>query len=370
MVGAVREAEARAKMRRALAVVLILLALLLHGYSSALANLLAFSAVTLLSREAYKVLLQALYGGCPLPRLRCLRNVCYSESEETCVYLGFRVTDCKHGCYDLDAKEYWGRSLVFFSTALTTESEYILIVTEGSLFLVSKSCDRDANALLERAARAREALLRGFGLIGCEARQLNSDELQRLLRPGFLEVVLPNRVRMALAILAVITMVILYVPLLPILLLLMLALTRNALGKKSEIHRVKLEGYTVYALRNSTVTFTYPSIREVYARGRVFYTLVPAIKLLALRLRPAPWDIAATLDSNAYRIYEFGTALDKLSLLHKSQKYFFASRRRWERREPVFLASGLLVAREDVRETLEKLGLHFTRDLLALKALE
>jgi hypothetical protein len=44
-------------------------------------------------------------------------------------------------------------------------------------------------------------------------------------------------------------------------------------------------------------------------------------------------EIEQEIDSKAYRSYEVGTALDKLSIIHASAKFFAASRRRWERRE-------------------------------------
>ncbi|AKG38912.1 hypothetical protein MA03_06150 [Infirmifilum uzonense] len=340
-----------------------------RAYSIELSLILLGLSIVVISREIYPYIVHMMHGGLPLNHLECLRKICFSYSgNKPCVYLGFQVLDCRHGCYDLNEKDFWLSSLSFFSTAFTAGGEYIFITVKGEMFIVLKVCEYEGKRIKDELKSMREAFLRGFELLGCSYRVLAGSELKGLLRPPELIEVKTNPVRQLLTLISTILVSGLFPPLVVILALEILALSSG----KGIVYKVSIQngGLKVWGLKKATVTYTYPSLREIYTRARVVYSIVSTIPFMAMRLKPAPWEIAASLDSHAYRVYEMGTALDKLSMLHESQKYFFASRRRWERREPVFLVNGLLIAPKEIRDTMERMGLHFEPDMLALKTLE
>ncbi len=354
--------------RQTLSVLLFLAGLLLTGYSTLLSHILLTASLIVSARDLYKWVVYSLYGGCPLSHLKCLENACYSDERvRRCGYLGFEVLDCRHGCYDLDEREYWARSLTLMSVAFASGGEYIFVVRQGKMFIIAKRCASSYSNVADELRRTREALERGLELAGCSVKRLKAIEIKNILRPDFLKAVKVNMLRVLGAIALTAALATRFPPLYVLLGLELIALS----DLRKEIYTVsRKERERIYGLNESTVTFTYPSLRDVFTRARINYTLVQSLKYLALKLEPAPWYMASGLDAQAYRSYEFGTALDKLSIIHRSQKYFFASRRRWERREPVFLAAGFLLATPEIAHIYERMGLRFEPDFFALKALE
>lgn len=355
--------------RNIFSILLIVVSLIVQSYSTLLSYFLYVLAIILLSRDIYPFLVFLMFSGCPLRRIRCLAKICYwGSSKEKCVYFGYRIVDCKHGCYDLSEKEFWLRSLSFFNTAFLMGGEYIIFITKGDFYIILKKCDKSKVKIEEELLSLREAFLRGVELAGCKVQALDGISLESLLRPKWLVEVKVSNTRYVAVILLTLVGIWFFPPLLVFLPieLWILSLRKEPVYKLN----IKEKGIKIYGLNKSTVTYTYPTLREVFTRARVIYSIVSTVEMLAIRLRPAPWEIASSIDFQAYRVYEIGTALDKLSMLHESQKYFFAARRRWERGEPVFLASGLLLASNETRELLERMGLHFGPDLLALKTLE
>ncbi|QOJ79652.1 hypothetical protein IG193_04140 [Infirmifilum lucidum] len=354
--------------RQTLSILLFLAGLLLNGYSTLLTHALFTASLIVSAQDLYKWVVYLFYGGCPLSPLKCLENACYSDEQaRRCGYLGFEVLDCRHGCYDLDEREYWARSLTLMSVAFTSGGEYIFVVKQGKMFIIAKRCASSHGDVVSELLRAREVLERGLELAGCSARRLKAVEVKNILRPDFLKTAKVNMLRVFGTVALTAALATRFPPLYVLLGLELVALS----DLRSEIYTVSQEGRErVYGLNESTVTFTYPSLRDVFTRARTNYLIAQSLSYLAVKLEPAPWDVASGLDAQAYRSYEFGTALDKLSIIHKSQKYFLASRRKWERREPVFLATGLLMATPETAHVYERMGLRFKPDIFALKTLE
>ncbi|MEZ0345487.1 MAG: hypothetical protein ABWK01_02965 [Infirmifilum sp.] len=347
---------------------MLILGIVIQTHSTILAYLLYSFALLLIAHDLYTLVLFTMYSGCPLEEIKCLKRLCYNASKRhSCAYLGLRVIDCKHGCYDLDEKEFWLRSLSFFTTAFTSGGEFLIFIKGGEMYIVTKVCIEFAEKTHQALLSLHESLLRGLELLGCKAELLEGLEVKSLLRPDMLIERKADARRYLPVLVFTFIATRIFPPLIVVLLLELVALT----ARRQPIYHAKLEkGAKIYGLKNTTVTFAYPTLSEIFTRARVFYATARSIDLLAFKIKPATWEASLRLDSHAYKVYELGTALDKLSMLHESQKYFFASRRRWERREPVFLASGLLLARKETRELLERMGIHFTPNLLALKTLE
>ncbi|UNQ72734.1 hypothetical protein [Infirmifilum sp. NZ] len=354
--------------RSIVSLLLFLSGLSLTTYSLPLAYLLISLSFTVSAKEIYKLFVSFTLRGCPLQSLECLENACYGRmSNLYCGYIGFEVLDCRHGCYDLDEREFWARSMTLFNAAFTSGGQYFFVVQRGRVFLLAKRCVTRLCDLANNLLEAKETIGLGTELTGCTLRRLRADEVREILRPAWLKQVRSSPIRL-LGVLILTAILTPYFP--PFLVLLVLQVMIIPLIK-GDIYSVSLSRETqVYSLRESTVTYTYPSLREVFSRARINYRLAQSIEYLAFRLEPASWEHSSKIDAKAYRSYEFGTALDKLSTIHQSQKYFLASRRRWERREPVYLASAILLATPHVREVYDRMGLHFSHDVFTLKVLE
>ncbi|WP_460025270.1 hypothetical protein [Infirmifilum sp. SLHALR2] len=354
--------------RSLVSLLLFLSGLSLTTYSLPLAYILISLSFTVSAKEIFKLFVSFTLSGCPLQRLECLENACYSRMGNLyCGYIGFEVLDCRHGCYDLDERGFWARSMTLFNAAFTSGGQYFFVVQSGRVFLLAKRCVTRLCDLANNLLEAKETIELGNELTGCALRRLRADEVREILRPAWLKQVRGSPIRL-LGVLILTAILTPYFP--PSLVLLVLQVMVIPLIK-GDIYSVNLSRETqVYSLRESTVTYTYPSLREVFSRARINYRLAQSIEYLAFRLEPASWEHSSKIDAKAYRSYEFGTALDKLSTIHQSQKYFLASRRRWERREPVYLASAILIATPHVREVYDRMGLHFSHDVFALKVLE
>ncbi len=354
--------------RRGFALAFVLAGFAAMGLSAYAGHALVALGLILLSREAYAAIFRAMYGGYPLNRPSCLENACYEAGEEGfCGYVGFEVEDCKHGCYDLDEKEFWARSNALFNMIFAAGGAYFFVVRSGGLYVVVKKCAERKWRLAGELKRAAEALERAMELAGCRLRRLSGPAVLEALAPPRLEEVKPSPLRVygipaALALLSA------RLPFLaPLAFLAFVALT----ARRGRFYAVRTDGRLgVYGLVGCPASFAYPSLREIFAKARANYSTVSSVAYLALRLEPATWDVAAQIDSQAYRTYEIGTALDKLSTIHQSQKLFQAARRRWERREPVFVVDGILVGAPDVRSLYERMGLLFAETPFALKALK
>jgi len=354
--------------RSIVSLLLFLSGLLLTTYSLSIAYILISLSFTVSAKEIFKLFASFTLRGCPLQSLECLENACYSKMDNLyCGYIGFEVLDCRHGCYDLDEREFWARSMTLFNAAFTSGGQYFFVVQKGRMFLLAKRCAARLSDLTSNLLEAKETIELGTELTGCALRRLRADEIREILRPAWLKQVRGDPLRL-LGMLTLTAILASYFP--PFLVLLVLQVMVIPL-LKGDIYSLNLSReIRVYSLRDSTVTYTYPSLREVFSRARINYRLAQSIEYLAFRLEPASWEQSSKIDTKAYRSYEFGTALDRLSTIHQSQKYFLASRRRWERREPVYLASAILVATPHVREVYDRMGLHFSHDVFALKVLE
>jgi len=356
-----------ASWRAYLAALSLLGTILAAPHNRALAELLAALLLTLLTPELLQLAVLAFNSGWPLPDILCLRHVCSEIKEgEYCVFSGVKVLDCRHGCYDLSEKEFFSLSTTFFHVGLVGgDLEYLVVIWNQQYYIVVKTCGkspRELKRMLERHLRKVEEAL---SLTGCSWEHVDGRDLKKVLRPSCLA---PSRtcpLRLAVVVLALLPLGLRAPSLLPVSLvgLAALLLSRGGRGYTAA------SGLYTYALISIDSFYSLASLSDILSRAKIVYSLCARDMYLALRIRPAAPEEEQAIDTEAYRSYEVGTALEKLSLIHRSTKFFSAARRRWERREALYTVSGLLVATPSQQKVLERGGLRFARLPSALEVL-
>ena len=343
--------------RRELATLLLFIGLLFLFFKSVqeFSGLLLFIGFFLITPEIFSFSRYWFSGGFSLPILECRSSYCYSNNDGSGrIYVGVEIMDCRHGCYDLDEEQFWGKSSFLLDTGFIGNADYIVINSLGHYYVVLACEGRDPDETASCAAESLRSLEDSLKSVGCSWRRLSGKDILKTLRPSFLKKSGTKRRRaMVLALMAFIASK--FWPLLPLVAVSILAWLDKNVGYI--LNDEKLE---VYGLNEFTSLYTYPTYSELLGKARVIFQVSNKIYLV-LRIRLAPPEIGAKLDTLAYRKYELGTALDKLSILHSSEKLFTAARRRWERRERVYLVEGALVAREEDKRVLESIGLRLGR---------
>jgi len=312
--------------------------------------------------EAYNLLRYWFSGGFPVPGLECRHSYCFHVNGVGRVYAGVEVLDCRHGAYDFSEEQFWGHASLLFDTGFVSDVDYLVVNSFGRYFVVVVGEGKSPEEVAGRVVEALRGLEDALKSVGCSWRRLSGEEVRGVMRPEFLERGEAEWYR-ALVLAPLALFAIKFWPLLPLLASGVLAWLDRAEG-----YVVRDGKLRVYGLSEFTSLYTFPTYRELLGKARVVFQTSDKV-YLALRIRPAPPEVGARLDALAYKKYELGTALDKLSILHSSEKLFTAARRRWERREKVYLVEGVLFARENDKRVLENLGLRFTPIVYSLDAL-
>jgi len=359
-----------ASWRARLAGLALLGALLATPHNKAAAEVLVAASLTLLTPEMLQLAILALSGGWPLPDIVCLRGVCVEHSgargRRYCAFAGFRVLDCRHGCYDLSEKEFFNLSTTFFHVGfIGIDVDYLVIAWNQHYYIIVKACGREPHELGKMLEEHLGRIAEALSLVGCSWERVEGRVLKNVLRPPYIVVSTAGASRLAA------TGVIL-APLLlrmPSLLPLSLAGLAAILFSRGRRSYTTVRGFQAYALTSVDSFYSLTPLFDVLARARIVYSSCARDAYLAVRMRPAAPEEEQAVDTEAYRSYEVGTALEKLSLIHRSSKFFAAARRRWERREALYLVSGLLLAKPGQQRVLEKVGLRFARLPGALEVL-
>jgi hypothetical protein len=343
--------------RTYLAALSLLGALLTASHSRLLAELLAALLFALLTPEVLQLAVLALNGGWPLPDILCLKHACLETTgREYCAFCGVKVTDCRHGCYDLSEKEFFSLSTTFFHVGLVGgDAEYLLITWNQQYYVVIRACGKDPYELRRTLKKHLRRVEEALSLTGCSWERMNGQSLRRVLRPSCLVPSGKSPLRLAVAGLVLLPLVLRAPFLLPVglagLAALLLSQGRGGYTAASGLH--------VYTLVSIDSFYSLASLSDILSRAKIVYSSCAKDLYLALRVRPAAPEEEQAIDTEAYRSYEVGTALEKLSLIHRSTKFFAAARRRWERREALYTVSGLLVATQSQQKILERIGLRF-----------
>lgn len=353
--------------KSSLAALLLLGALLAAPRSRIVAELLAASIFALFLPELLELAVIAYSGGWPLPDIVCLKHVCLEVSRKACcAFAGFRVLDCRHGCYDLSEKEFFNLSTTFFHVGMVAaETDYLVVVWNQQYYVVVKACGREPRELREVLERHLERVAEALSLVGCSWERLDGRSLRKVLRPPCITPSTAGLSRLAAAGLALSPLVLRAPSLLP----LSLAGLAAILLSWGRGGYTAASGFQAYALTSVDSFYSLTSLSDILARARIVYSACARDAYLAVRVKPATPEEEQAIDTEAYRSYEVGTALEKLSLIHRSSKFFAAARRRWERREALYLVSGLLIAVPDHRKVLERVGLRFAKLPSALQVL-
>lgn len=319
----------------------------------------------LLFPEIYIWSLIFALGGYPLREISIEEDFCMeTRKHETCIYIGFELFDVRHNVNDLSEKRFWFYTQSFINTIITGNNTYFVVVDRGRYFIVTRMCTNRFDALPEKIKSEVYRLKRSFERHGLSFRPMGGSEVYRILRPDFIEKAKRNKFReIFLAILG--SILFFKTPVLfPVSSALLLA------SFPGNLHGYRRKNSTeLYTLDSIQSFYSYPSIFDIFSRAQLIYSISDKIFLL-LRLTPGPLHVEHEIDSKAYRDYELGTALDKLSVIHSSAKFFAASRRRWERRESLYLVSGLLAATQNEVKILKTVGFIFKKSLLPLGVLE
>lgn len=351
--------------RQSLAMVLLVAGFLslLFEASRGFSSVLFFASFGLFVPEVYVVFRYFFSGGFPIEDLECRRSYCYrSVGREGVVYAGLEVEDCRHGCYDFSEEQFWGHASLLLDTGFVGDVDYLVVNSFGRYYIVLAGEGRDPQETASRVVESLRGLEDALKSIGCSWRRLSGDEVLKVLRPGFLEKGEAKWYK-GLVLVPLGFLALKFWPLVPLVVGGILAWIDRADGYVLRDQKLR-----VYGLEEFTSIYTFPTYREMLGKARVVFQLSDKV-YLALRVRPAPPEVGAKLDTLAYRKYELGTALDKLSILHSSEKLFTAARRRWERREKVYEVSGILVGRENDKRVLENLGLRFSQLIFDLRAI-
>lgn len=341
--------------------------LTVRGVSWLSATLMNVAALLVLP-ELYAVFLSRLSGGWPLDEVFCLQTHCVKvDDHEDVVYAGLEVVDCRHGCYDLSEKEFFHLSTTFFHSGLAAPSvDFLIVVWQRRLYVVVKSSGKDESELLTALCKALQGLKEALSVVGCSWRLLEGSQIREILRPGVLRPSRGSKFSKLLVLLSLLTPLITRNPgFLAVSLAASLALLRglNQAGLSA------VQPLRVFTVEVVSSFFTFPSTREILSRARTLYSLLPRDSYLAFRIEPATYEEEQTIDTEAYRSYEIGTALDKLSIIHRSSKYFAAARRRWDRREALYRVAGVVVAEDRVGKLLSRLGLKLSSTPVGLEVI-
>ena len=350
-----------------LAILLVFLGILLGGLRSGLSAVLIAVSMALVTPEVYAALLRLYCMGWPLDELFCAPSYCFELSgKEVSAFVGLEVLDCRHGCYDLSEKEFFSLSLSLLHAGFASpEADFLVVIMRRRFFIVVRAREATLEKLRESLCSSLRSLKDALKLVGCSYKVLSDHELLQVLRPEIL-----TRSRTSLA-----ARLLVWAALLLPWLAGALALTPLSLAALLPISTGHARsGYSprhgrAYTLVGVTSFYTFPSARDMLARARLLYSLLPRTAYCAFLIRPSRLEEEYELDSAAYRTYEFATAFDKLSWMHSSSKLFAAVRRRWERREALYRVSGFIVAEEPTRRLLEKVGLKLSPGLTGLEVL-
>ena len=330
----------------------------------ALGYVLVSLCLVLLFPEAYYFALVLSLGGYPLNILAEGGNFCVEAGGRVLhIYFGFEIVDSRHGVADLGEKSFWFYSQSFLSTSLAGSSSFYIVIDNGRYFLLSRVSSSSVEEIIRRITDDVRRLTRSFERHGLSYRLLSGREVLSLLRPSFLQEAKEESWRKIF--LAMLGLLLMWrIPLLfsASAALIVACLTPGLRGYRP------VKGKNLYSLTLVQSFYSYPSIFDVFARARLVFSIADQL-FLVLRVTPSPLEIEQEIDSKAYRSYEVGTALDKLSIIHASAKFFAASRRRWERRENLFLVSGLLLASENEARILQSAGFVFRKTIFPLGAL-
>ncbi|ABL78123.1 hypothetical protein [Thermofilum pendens] len=334
------------------------------GEAKTYGALLIASGLLLVYPEVFAVAKVFVHGGFPLPPLLTEENYCRAKvGRFVCLYAGFEVVDCRHGVYDMVERGFWFSASRLLTLALAGNADYYLVVRSGSYYLLVRGCDERLEGAVEVVASSLERVRRALAVSGCSFRALSGREVYSLLRPDFLREVRGGLFRRVLAF----TGGVVALWKLPFLAPASLALLLASLPDGMRGYSVP-KGREVFSLDSVTSFYTYTSMSDVFSRAQLVYSLADSV-LLVLRVKRADAELERSIDTQAYRTYEFGTAFDKLSWIHESSKFFAAARRRWEREEALYLVEGLLVAPADTARTLAAAGFSFRKSLFSLGAL-
>jgi len=350
------------------ALLLIVAALLLRGAAPSLSPLLVSLALLALIPEVYAFFLSLYCGGWPLTELYCFKSYCASADRGgNCTYVGVEVVDCRHGCYDLSEKEFFNLSTTLFHGGFAAPSvDYIVVVHRRRFYVVLRSrssIDEARSNLCEALRSLGEAL----SIVGCSWVPLEGVQLLRILRPDVLKPSrksIPSRALVLVA--ATLPLALQLYSLVPLSLAACLAIVKgwSAQGYTS------VRPQSISTIESVNSFYTFPTTRDILSRSRTLYSLLPRDSYIAIRVEPASIEEEQAIDAEAYRSYEIGTALEKLSLIHKSSKFFAATRRRWERREALYRVSGIVIADERFKRLLARIGIKLSNLPVGLEVLQ
>lgn len=354
--------------RGATSLLLVAAGLLLKETAPGISPLLVALAFLVMLPEVYALFLVLLCGGWPLTDLHCFRNHCVDVDENgNCTYIGIEVIDCRHGCYDLSDKEFFNLSTTLFHGGFAAPSvDYIIVVYQRRFFVIIRSCAHSSEEVRTNLCSALRSLEETLSVVGCSWRRLEGVQLYRLLRPETLRQT-RRSVLFKAGVLAAASLPLaarLY-SFAPIFLAAVLAAARGH-SARGYAARPPLRVSTIESVNSF---YSFPSSRDILSRSRTLYSLLPNDAYVAIRVEPASVEEEQAIDTEAYRSYEVGTALDKLSLIHRSSKFFAAARRRWERREALYRLSGVVISDERSKRLLVRVGLRLSNKLNGLEVL-
>lgn len=354
--------------RSLLALLLVILSFLLRDLGNITSPVLMALAALLMIPEFYTIFLLLYCGGWPLEDLTCFKTHCVNISNsENCVYLGLEILDCRHGCYDLSEKEFFNLSTTLFHSGFAAPSaEFLVIAWQRKFYIVLRSCGNKSEDTHAHLCNALQSLKETLTVLGCSWTLLDGGQLSSVMRP---EILKPSR-KSGLS-----RILLLAILIAPLVLRLYGFIPLSFAAALAIIKGFHVSGYTtkdprrIFTVKSVSSFFTFPSMRDILSRSRTLYSLSPRDAYLAFLILPANADEEQAVDSEAYRSYEIGTALEKLSLIHKSSKFFAAARRRWERREALYRISGVVIADEHFRRLLTRLGLQLSNSPVGLEVL-
>lgn len=360
-------------MRVKAGIIIVVLSTFIALFSLLLASLVVVVGIALIYPEAVLLLYENIFGFPPL-EVRVKRGYyVIGSGKKRRVTAIIRVLDVQHGLYDLNPIQFWGQSkFILEGLVIDPDAYYDIVFSKREYFIRVSIEESNPKQALIRLSSIVNNLLRHLKSYGIKARYLENVSIS-------LEFVKTNpkwSIFSSLAILAVSLIKIglksLYSLILGLALLSMLFIIYLDYQRVKTCLSLKKE---ILVLSNNESFYTSPGYSELLNRARWLNSLVNSTDaVFILRLKPVEQSIADNLDLQAYRAYELGTALDKLSLLARSERIYRASERRWKRREQIYSIQLLILCdgreAKRIERSLNQLGLRINKPLIKMRYLD
>lgn len=364
-------------MRTKLAVLMLALSLFLMLLRL---QLLAMLLVLILLAYLYKPLFQFAYEkiyGLLMPRIYVGRSLLVSELiGEKKVSVCLELVNPRHGVLDLEPIQFYGQSKYLIDGLIVdpdVEYSFIYVKTGGKLKAYLKISLRGENSsqLRDRIKNICGQIRNHLKLLGIGSSVARyPEELLKVVRArSYRKHLLPLMPACLLGLLA--SYVLLKLASLYLFLLLVHGyITYRKLGRAFAVEK------SVLVLQKNESMYGNPTALDVAQRARWVYNLLNSLvdSTLVLTIRRASEDFSSSIERESYRVYELGTALDKLSILTRAERLFTAAERRAKRKENYYKVNVVVLSSSHddikrVRATLGSMGLRMGRPYLVSAAL-